>query len=92
MIRCEGLSVRSAALPSGIDRLFYIIRFFFAPAVPSEAAWPNRTAENRGRRRPPKTKICSYNVPISDVKLFWLPPLSERSIRRSTSVLSTKWW
>ena len=28
MIRCEGLSVRSAALPSGIDRLFYIIRFF----------------------------------------------------------------
>ena len=70
MIRCEGLSVRSAALPSGIDRLFYIIRFFFAPAVPSEAAWPDRTAENRGRRRPPKTQFRSYNVPVRTSSSF----------------------
>ena len=69
MIRCEGLSVRSAALPSGIDRLFYIIRFF-APAVPSEAAWLDRTAENRGRRRPPKTQFCSYNVPVRMSSFF----------------------
>ena len=54
MIRCEGLSVRSAALPSGIDRLFYIIRFFlhrpYRPKPHGRTELP-KTAAGAARRR-----------------------------------------
>ena len=69
MIRCEGLSVRSAALPSGIDRLFYIIRFFCTGrTVRSRMAGPNC----RKPRPAPPAEDASLFIYCSctDVKLF----------------------